>query len=108
MSSQPDTLPTTIIAAYFAFFAIFFIIIFAFTIIIQWKIATKAGFSGPLSLLMLIPMVNLIMLCIFAFGEWPIERALKIARGEAGGPQMPTWTPPSTPYLPPPNLPPSV
>ncbi len=108
MTSPNDTLPTSIIAAYFAFIGIFIIIGFAFTIIIQWKIATKAGFSGPMSLLMLIPMVNLIVLCIFAFGEWPIERALKMAQGGGGGPQMPTWTPPTTPYLPPPNLPPSV
>ncbi len=107
MTNQSDSLPTTIIAAYFAFFAIIFIITFAFTIIIQWKIATKAGYSGPMSLLMLIPMVNLIVLCIFAFSEWPIERALKLARGDGGGPQMPTWTPPTAPYLPP-NLPPSA
>jgi hypothetical protein len=49
-------------------------------LIINWKIAEKAGFSGAASLLMLIPLVNLIVFIYFAFTEWPIERALREAR----------------------------
>ena len=37
-----------------------------------WKIYSKAGYSGALSLLMLIPILNLIMLFFLAFAEWPI------------------------------------
>ena len=36
-----------------------------------WKIFSKAGFSPALSLLMVIPFVNIIMLYYFAFSEWP-------------------------------------
>ena len=36
-----------------------------------WKIFSKAGFSGALSLLMLVPLVNLIMIFILAFAPWP-------------------------------------
>ena len=39
-----------------------------------WKICTKAGYSGWLSLLALVPLVNLVMLYILAFSEWPLER----------------------------------
>jgi uncharacterized membrane protein YhaH (DUF805 family) len=35
-----------------------------------WKIFSKAGFSGWLSLLMVIPFANLIVLYVVAFSEW--------------------------------------
>jgi hypothetical protein len=38
-----------------------------------WRIFTKAGHPGALSLTMLIPMVNLGVLLWFAFSRWPIE-----------------------------------
>jgi uncharacterized membrane protein YhaH (DUF805 family) len=50
------------------------------SLVMNWKIAEKAGFSGAASLLMLIPLVNLIVFIYFAFTEWPIERALREAR----------------------------
>jgi hypothetical protein len=42
-----------------------------------WKIFGKAGFSPWLSLLVLIPVVNLVVLYIVAFSRWPTlpERA---------------------------------
>lgn len=39
-----------------------------------WRILRKAGFSGGWSLLILIPLVNLLALYAFAFTEWPVER----------------------------------
>jgi len=36
-----------------------------------WFIFSKAGHSGWLSLLMLIPMVNVITLYFLAFSKWP-------------------------------------
>ena len=36
-----------------------------------WKIFSKAGFSGALSLLMLVPLVNLVMIFVLAFAPWP-------------------------------------
>ena len=37
-----------------------------------WKIFQKAGFNSLLSILMLIPFVNLIMIFYLAFSEWPV------------------------------------
>jgi hypothetical protein len=39
-----------------------------------WRIFSKAGFSGALSLLMFIPLVNLVMIFVLAFAEWPALR----------------------------------
>ncbi|MGH8061619.1 MAG: hypothetical protein ACREO7_06355 [Pseudoxanthomonas sp.] len=39
-----------------------------------WRIVNKAGFHGALSLLALIPFVNVVMLWVFAFVRWPVER----------------------------------
>lgn len=36
-----------------------------------WKIWSRTGHSGWISLLMLIPLVNLIMLYVLAFKDWP-------------------------------------
>jgi len=42
-----------------------------------WRIFSKAGFPGALSLLMFIPFVNLIMLFVLAYAEWPALRDKK-------------------------------
>jgi hypothetical protein len=41
------------------------------TVIPFWKICTKAGFPGVLSLLMLVPFGNIIVPFYIAFTEWP-------------------------------------
>ncbi|MCX6143077.1 MAG: hypothetical protein NTZ35_07645 [Ignavibacteriales bacterium] len=46
-----------------------------------WFIFRKAGFDPNLSLLMLIPLVNVAMLFYLAFAEWPI---LKQQQKQAG------------------------
>jgi hypothetical protein len=40
-----------------------------------WRITKKAGFPGALSLLLLVPLVNVIAIWVFAFVKWPHERA---------------------------------
>jgi len=62
------------------------------SIVIYWRIFSKAGYSGALSLLLLVPVANIIMLCVLAFGEWPIYRELNQLRQMAAGrqPQFPS------------------
>ena len=48
----------------------------ALFVVIWWKIFDKAGKAAPLSLLMLVPLVNLFMMIHFAFSEWPVLREL--------------------------------
>jgi hypothetical protein len=68
-------------------------------IVINWRIASKAGYDGALSLLMLIPLANVVVLLMFAFSDWPIERELSALRARAGGgsgdqPGTALWQPP--------------
>jgi hypothetical protein len=44
-----------------------------------WKIYSKAGYSGWLSLLMFLPLVNIGMLFFLALADWP---ALRRVSGE--------------------------
>jgi hypothetical protein len=49
---------------------------------------------------MLIPLVNFVILLIFAFGEWPVEREVKALRQGGGGPPgafggAQSWQPPA-------------
>jgi len=43
-------------------------------IIPAWRIAAKAGFPGAMSLLLLIPVVNIVFIWVFAFIKWPVEK----------------------------------
>ncbi len=49
-------------------------------VVVFGEIFRKAGYSGWLGLLMLIPVVNVVWLLIFAFGDWPIRRELSRSR----------------------------
>ena len=80
------------VAAYFGCLMLFVVLILALYVFIFWKILTKAGYSGWLSLLNLIGGIGtLIILFLLAFGDWP---ALK--RPTDG------YAPPPTGYQPPP------
>ena len=43
-------------------------------------IVRKAGYSGWWALVLLVPVVNLVMIVVFAFSEWPVTRELTAAR----------------------------
>lgn len=52
----------------------------AFSVFVWWRIISRTGHSGWLSLLMFIPVANIVVLLILAFGEWPIYRELEDLR----------------------------
>jgi hypothetical protein len=78
---------------------IILIIVFAclaFIIFLFWRIFSKAGMSGALAFLLLIPVVgSLIVLCILAFGQWKVIPLSSVV-----------VAPPSYPPAYPPNYPP--
>lgn len=47
------------------------LIILALAVIPYWKIWSRTGHSGAWSLLMLVPIANLISLWVLAFKKWP-------------------------------------
>ncbi|MFC6197152.1 hypothetical protein, partial [Ponticaulis profundi] len=52
---------------------IFYLVIFIFMIVCWWRIWSKAGFSGAWSLLMFVPIANLISFIYLAFAKWPVS-----------------------------------
>jgi hypothetical protein len=52
---------------------ILYLAMIAFFIYCYYKIAGRAGYSPWLGLLMILPIVNIVMLFMFAFKTWPIE-----------------------------------
>ena len=53
----------------------------ALTVLVWWRIFSKAGYSGALGLLILVPIANLIAMLVLAFSTWPIEEELRRLRG---------------------------
>lgn len=59
------------------------------TVIPFWKICSKAGFPGALSLLMLVPVANIILPFYIAFADWPALRQARPGQAPMGpGPVM--------------------
>jgi uncharacterized membrane protein YhaH (DUF805 family) len=90
----------SVIASLALGYGIFLLVVVAFTLWVYWRIFEKAGYSGALSLLNLVPGVGpLICMIILAFGRWPIEDRLAAA---LGGPVSPgsAPAPPGTSVMP--------
>jgi hypothetical protein len=73
--------PETMMPVFMGCFIIFIsLIVMIITVIVYCKIFKKAGYHWALGLISLIPIGNLVLLLILAFGEWPIERQLRAGR----------------------------
>jgi uncharacterized membrane protein YhaH (DUF805 family) len=70
-------------SVFFGVFGVFFILVFVFSLVCQVKIITKAGYSGWYVLTAFVPILNIVMFLVFAFGKWPIQTRLESA--ERGG-----------------------
>lgn len=68
--------------------------LFAITLVVLavafYKLFQKAGFSGAIGLLMLIPVVNLGVALYLAFAEWPVLAELARAKLVAASATQPT------------------
>jgi hypothetical protein len=56
------------------------IFVLFFAIVPFWKIFSKAGYPGFMSLTMFVPVLNVIMLFFLGFAEWPVLKELKAAQ----------------------------
>lgn len=54
---------------------IIIVVLIAIPILVFGPIAKKAGFSRWWALLLIVPVVNLIMVWVFAFIKWPTEKS---------------------------------
>jgi hypothetical protein len=51
-----------------------------FLVFPAWKIFSKAGYPGILSLALLVPILNLVIWWFLALSEWPVLRELNALR----------------------------
>lgn len=56
------------------FIILFFVLPYIIIIYGSWVGVRRTGYNGIWSLILLIPVLNIIMLFVFAFATWPIER----------------------------------
>jgi hypothetical protein len=70
--------PPLFIFLSFLFMAIFFYVLkMTIMIFAWWRVLTKMGYPGAISLLYLIPFVELLFPIVLAFLEWPLEKDLE-------------------------------
>jgi Protein of unknown function (DUF2510) len=59
-----------------------YLAIVVISILAAVKVVTKAGYSGWWVLITLVPVLNFVMLLVFAFSEWPVVREVKTLRAQ--------------------------
>src|SRR5450759_1327258 len=79
---------------------VFALIVIAGVVFAFWQLFRKAGYHGALSLLMLVPVVNVGMLLFLALSEWPARKELKAWRTWYASTQSPA-VPVAAPVAPP-------
>ena len=81
------------------FIVVFALAFLAFVIFLLWRIFTKAGLNGAMSLLIFVPGIGgLLVLCLLAFMDWMVVPIAQAA------PLSPPYTPPNYPPAPPPSV----
>jgi hypothetical protein len=53
---------------------IMFVVVPVIWIVPVWRIVSRTGYSGAWSLLGFVPILNIILLWVFAFSKWPADR----------------------------------
>jgi ABC-type transport system involved in cytochrome bd biosynthesis fused ATPase/permease subunit len=83
---NPEHMPSIIgpgIAVMFVLFIMGLIAsVIAIKAIISCMIFAKAGYHWAMGLLMIVPIANIIMPFVLAFGKWPIKKELEQLRQE--------------------------
>jgi len=93
--SNTATMPPGVAAAAAGMFGIVAFIGLIATVVAvacYYMIAKRAGYNPLLALLAFIPLVNFIMILIFAFSEWPVQRENRLLRAQLAGGGTPTST----------------
>lgn len=76
-------------AGFIGFMVLFYVVVIVVAIIANWQVWSKAGYNGAWSLLLLIPIVNIIAFLYLAFSDWPVRQRLRqLEGGGSGGPSV--------------------
>ena len=66
-------------------FGLMLLAVIVLKLVICCKIFAKTGYGWALGLLMLIPIVDIIMAFVLAFGDWPVCRELRMLKQQRLG-----------------------
>jgi uncharacterized membrane protein YhaH (DUF805 family) len=64
---------------YFHSFGFTWIIFAVIAVVPFWRLCARVGYSPWLSLLILVPLVNIIFIYFLAFSEWPSQKSAATA-----------------------------
>jgi len=82
MNPDPFQLDNSISTPVLVGAIVVYVAMFAFGVYVYCRVARKAGYSPWAGLWLLVPVANLVVMLIFAFSEWPIEREVKALRAQ--------------------------
>ena len=72
--------PSVFLVILISFAVLMSLIVLIIKILIYCKIFSKAGYCWALGLLMLVPIANIIMPFVLAFGDWPVQQELRLLK----------------------------
>ncbi len=64
---------------------LFYLGLIALSVYMYVRVARKAGYSGWWAAALFVPVANIVVMIMFAFVEWPIEREVKALRAARAG-----------------------
>lgn len=60
------------------------LVVLALNVLITCKIFSKTGYGWAWGLLVLVPIANIIIFFVLAFGDWPVLKELRQLKGQQG------------------------
>ena len=82
MEPTPEQVVPVVAAGIGIVVLLFWLAFAVITIVAYCKIFSKAGYNWALGLLMLVPIVNLIVMLVLAFGDWPILKEMRSLKAQ--------------------------
>jgi len=84
MHHGPD-MPPIFVMIILAFAIFVGLIVTIIKVLLYCKVFSKAGYCWAFGLLVLVPIVNIVMPFILAFGDWPIQKELRALKPQTPG-----------------------
>ena len=85
-NADPNAVAAAAAAIAFGLMLLAVLISTLLTVLIFCMVFSKAGYSWALGLLMLVPIANIIMPFVLAFGDWPVRRELRLLKQQLSAP----------------------
>ena len=83
----PEAAPVFVVMIFIGFGILMCLIVAIIKVLIFCKIFSKAGYCWALGLLMLVPIANIIMPFVLAFGDWPIQKEMRLLKQQQEKPE---------------------